>query len=135
MCVRTNLLNRDTVSCSIFAKKSTQHRGLSLCSVDQKITCSVIDSMPTIAGGSINIRKCGDLTKCYDGSAELCKISTAAADRDKPSSDFRREIPDSQYYDPSASSDYENAPTGTAKIMIQIYLDCAIKPQLKWDYV
>ena len=114
MCVLTKLLNKDVVKCSTVTSKSAQHFGLSLCTASQVISCNVVDSMTKIAGGTINIRDCGNYTKCYDGNVELCKLSTDPADRREPSASLGNVLPDSQYYNPSASSHHTGSSPGVA---------------------
>ena len=99
MCVLTNMLNRDTVKCSTFRQKATEHK-MGLCSALQTSSCNPLvpaDSLPKISGGSLAIRQCADDSKCYDGGVELCKISTDPQDRHKPAANLGDQIPDESY--------------------------------------
>lgn len=104
LCVLTKLLNKDTVRCSIFASKSAAYGGLSLCTPEQTSTCSLIDSMSKIGGGTVAIRSCANNRKCYEGTEELCTLSYALSDRIDPAPDQGLELSDSKYHDTSASS-------------------------------
>ena len=97
VCVKTKLLNKNTIRCSIFASKIPAHGGLNLCNSTQVTTCPSVDSMPTIAGGTVAIRSCTDGKKCYDGTIELCTPSSLLSDRVDPIPALGIELSDSQY--------------------------------------
>ena len=63
MCVLSKLLNKNIVQCSIFFSKSIDHGGIKLCSAAQTSTCTAVDSLPRISGGTIPIRSCADNIK------------------------------------------------------------------------
>ena len=115
VCVKTKLLNKNTVRCSIFASKIAAHGGLNLCSSTQVTTCPSVDSMPTIVGGTVAIRSCTDGKKCYDGTIELCTPSSLLSDRVDPIPALGMELSDSQYYNTSASPEYPTSPGGFAE--------------------
>ncbi len=109
MCILSNLLNRNTVLCSTFFSKSIDHGGLSLCAPAQS-GCPVVDTMPRISGGVVNIKSCPGGDKCYENSVELCQISLAPNDRVSPSSSLGLTLGDDQYYNTATVSSNENAP-------------------------
>ncbi len=115
MCVLTNLLNRDTVDCSVFVKKAADNMPMGVCSLVQTATCPAsADSLPTKAGGSLAIRSCPNSIQCYDGGVELCKVSIEPKDRKEPIYAGVNDISSSDYYDTSASSGYAGAPKGVS---------------------
>ena len=102
MCVKSNLLNRDEVSCSTFFNKSLRYGGLNLCSnIPSSNVCNPYDKIPKINGGFIEIRDCGKAGKCYASSKELCQVSYALEDRVDPAIE-KNELKDEEYFDVEA---------------------------------
>ena len=114
MCVLSKLLNKNIVQCSIFFSKSIDHGGIKLCSAAQTSTCAAVDSLPRISGGTIPIRSCADNIKCYDGTVELCQISTNPADRINPSPALGSTLSDDQYYNTVVDGPYPTSPSSSA---------------------
>jgi hypothetical protein len=114
MCILSNLLNKDIIVCSTFFTKAVDHNGLSLCSVNQTATCSVVDSLPAIAGGNIPIRSCAGGIKCYDGTKELCQTSYDPVDRVDPLASLGNILADDQYYDTEVPGAYPSSPSSSA---------------------
>lgn len=115
MCVLTNLLNRDTVDCSIFVQKAADNMPMGVCTPAQTANCSaIVDSLPIKTGGSLAVRSCPNNIKCYDGGVELCKVSMDPKDRVYPTYGGVDGISDSDYYNTSASSGHAGAPTGVS---------------------
>ncbi|PCJ29707.1 MAG: hypothetical protein COA94_00595 [Rickettsiales bacterium] len=102
MCVLAKLANKNTVKCSIFYKSTENHPGLSMCSPDQarNPSCGVIDFMPKISGGRVNIKKCADGALCYESDAELCTVGMSAAERSIPGAQFGETLATNQHYNP-----------------------------------
>ena len=114
MCVLSKLLNKNTVQCSTFFSKSIDHGGIKLCSPAQTSTCTVVDSLPRMAGGTIPIRSCAENIKCYDGTVELCQISTNPVDRINPSPALGSTLSDDQYYNTIVDGPYPTSPSSSA---------------------
>lgn len=107
-CVLTKLLESDTVACSDFVAKSSSYVNFGVCPSDTS-SCSVIDSLTKLDGGSIDIYDCGTNGTCYDnGGVELCKISYAPEDRQDPAYDPNAApgtpLADNQYYNPGGTT-------------------------------
>ena len=60
------------------------------------------------------IRSCADNIKCYDGSVELCQISTTPADRINPSPALGSTLSDDQYYNTIVDGPYPTSPSSSA---------------------
>lgn len=114
MCVLAKLLNKNIVRCSTFFSKSISHGGIKLCSSAQTSSCTVIDSLPRISGGTIPIRSCAENIKCYDGSVELCQISNDPADRIHPSPSLGSTLSDDHYYNTIVDGPYPTSPASSA---------------------
>jgi hypothetical protein len=105
LCVLTNLLNRNTVSCSVFFDKVQARPNLRV-RTSSDTNCSVIDSIPAATGGTaVNIYQCdpitpGTMNNCYGnpGDPALCVVSMQYPDRFDPAASLGAVLQDSQYY-------------------------------------
>jgi hypothetical protein len=92
-CVLAKLENNNVVSCKTFFSNylNTKYTTLAKCNSSSN-ACPIIDTMPKLASGSINIRECTTTTSsgavvkshCYDYSDNLCLPTFNASDRVYP---------------------------------------------------
>jgi hypothetical protein len=102
-CVLTKLLESNIVACSDFIAKSSSYANFGVCPSDIS-SCTAVDSLTKLDGGSIDIYDCGTSGTCYDNSGvELCKISYSPDDREDPSPSLGNTLADDEYYNPGGT--------------------------------
>lgn len=99
LCVLTTLQNNQYVDCTVFSAKASTYTGLRLCRPSDS-NCINKDTLPGKNGNpNLNIKKCDNNVYCYDGSQEICILTTNPAHRNTPDASLGATLQDSQYYD------------------------------------